>query len=212
MVIKVDMPKALRSTNIVLYVFSLWSVLVFWLRASGYIDADWLAFNLDSTHFWNRGFLYLLLISLWYVYSGKKELYQSKSEHELSFFFLLIGITLDNIGNLLGWYRVDTQYGIEWYDKAVHFLNASFFTGFFIVTFRNIYREAPYALVLIAGLGMSITLGSIFEVGEYLSDLWSDTRMVGGVEDVAMDTLMNIGGAVLTVIVSLYVMKRSSRN
>lgn len=199
---KILQAKVLRIANVTLYIFSVWSVFVFWLRASGYIDADWLAFNLDSTHFWNRGFLYLLIISSWFLFASRKRIYKTEMERDLSFFFLLISITFDNVGNLLGWYRTDTVYGIDRYDQFVHFINSGFATGFFIVTFRNIYRESSYSLIILASIGIAVILGSLFEVGEYFSDLWSDTRMVGGVEDVEMDTLMNIGGAVFAGILS----------
>jgi hypothetical protein len=176
---------------------------VFWLRSSGFIDTEWLAFNLDSTHFWNRGFLYLLTISLWFLYSSRKQIYKSELDKNAAFFFLLIGITLDNLGNLFGWYRTDTQYGVEWYDKFVHFSTSGFITGFFIVTFRNIFRSSSFALILIAAIGISILFGTLFEIGEYYSDLISDTKLVGGEEDIIVDSVMNTGGAAFGALCAL---------
>ena len=200
--------KILKIACISLYIFSLWSVWVFWMKASGYIDHEWLAFNLDSTHFWNRGFLYLLFITTWFYISGKKNLYKNDNDRYASLLFLLLGITLDNIGNLFGFYRTDTQYGIEWYDKFVHFVNSSFTTLFFFVTLRNIFRKSALALVCVAAIGISVLVGTLFEIGEYYSDLMSDTTMVSGVADVIIDSAMNVCGSLVGGIIAVTVVRK----
>ncbi len=192
--------KHLKLLNKVLLIFCIWTAIVFFLKSAGFLQLDFLAFKLDAAHFLSRAIVYLGVVFFWMWFSKKKNLFENEYERQISILLLLITLTLDNFGNLFGWYRIETERGIIWYDKLVHFINSGLYTSFFYLILKNTYRKAPFTLILLASLGITITFSALFEVFELTSDVLWDTSMVGGVEDIILDLTMNLSGALLAIL------------
>ena len=192
--------RLVRVSNILLLVFCIWTAVIFFLKSAGLLQLEFLAFKLDAAHFLSRAIVCLLIIFFWMWYTQKKQFFKGELERQVSILLLLLTLTLDNFGNLFGWYRIGTEREIPNYDKFVHFINGGLFTGYFYLLFKNIYKKAPFSLILIATLGITTTFGAMFEVFELATDVIWGTTMVGGVEDIIIDLTMNISGSLLAIL------------
>lgn len=99
-----------------------------------------------------------------------------------------------------------------WYDEAVHFF---FFFSITLVLSLYAYgalltgrRRHEILLVLtIAGLGLA--LGTIWEMIEWVYDLGTPTNSIQGKWDTMLDLSVDLGGSVLSGILSVIMMNKS---
>lgn len=198
------MYKLFERLNITLFIFNVFAIAVFALRATDFIDDSILAFHLSGSHFVWRSLIFFSVIMFWIFYNRKKNLVNGL-ELQLSIFLLLSALTFDNLGNLIGWYRIGTERGIHWYDDFTHFINTFLVTGFAYIWFDNLFPKSDRRLLAIASIGLTVTLGGLFEIMEVMSDKYGNTRMVAGVMDTTLDMIMNFTGAILMIgLIALY--------
>jgi len=60
----------------------------------------------------------------------------------------------------------------------------------------NYFSSQNNFLILLTAFGLSFALGTLFGVGEYLSDKYFKTYMVGGLEDSIGDNIFDFLGSI----------------
>ncbi|MCU0679107.1 MAG: hypothetical protein MUC28_01505 [Planctomycetes bacterium] len=139
--------------------------------------------------------------------------YKKKKGHYLHWTIWVIAVTalsLDAAGDFLHLYGK-----IGWWDQVVHYsVNAivaftlfAVINAFWIDKFRYslLLKEGRLKLALFLAATSTVSLGALYEVEEYLEDVFFDTNRLGPGADTANDLAMNILGALTTVaIVTIY--------
>lgn len=134
--------------------------------------------------------------------------YKQKKGHYLHWSIWIIitaALSLDSFGDFFHLYGK-----IVWWDQAVHyFVNAIIAFTLFVVINAFWIDKFKYSLLLKTGrLKLSlflaatstISLGALYEVEEYLEDLFFHTNRLGPGTDTANDLALNILGVLTTVI------------
>ena len=122
--------------------------------------------------------------------------------HVRAFIILLILITLIGhhlIGQYLNFYNRSKHY-----DRFLHTLGSFSFSLFFYsildkITIPAIHSK-PYVSIFVATIGIS--LGCIFEIGEFILDTINNSNNQKGLIDTNFDLISNIIGATIAGIVS----------
>ena len=119
----------------------------------------------------------------------------------------LIGTTWDALGDVAHFY---SRY--EWYDQVAHALGAA---AAALVIFFALWRlkEAGKLVIgdkLLATFSFcsAAFLSVLYEVEEYLEDVFFHTNRLGNGVDTANDLLWNTVGSIIIVFTALYIMKR----
>ena len=106
----------------------------------------------------------------------------------------LISICIDAGGDIMHWYDA-----FDWYDRVAHSIGG--FVTVFIIW--NIVRaiinakriQLPAFLTPFLAYCITLSLGCIYEIEEYLEDVFTGSHRSGGSIDTADDLLMNFLGA-----------------
>ena len=139
--------------------------------------------------------------------------YKQKKGHYLHWSIWIIITTalgLDAAGDFFHLYGK-----ISWWDQAVHYSVSAImvFTLFAIINafwidkfkYSLLLKEGKLKLSLFLAATSAISLGALYEVEEYLEDIFFHTNRLGPGTDTANDITLNILGAITTVvIVSVY--------
>lgn len=93
----------------------------------------------------------------------------------------------------------------EHYDQVAHFLSGPFLVGSFFLFYRQLaegldWRHPPVFTYLLA-FQTSLAFAGLYEMEEYLEDIFFGSHRSGGGVDTADDLTMNILGGVLTIAV-----------
>lgn len=127
-----------------------------------------------------------------------------------TWFLAFLAVAIDAIGDLHHFYD-----RWLWYDQVAHFLG----TGAVMIALFDVVRavvdsEKSSATKFVQGLlayGFSITLASLFEVEEYLEDVFTGSDRLGSGFDTANDMLMNVFGATAVFSLLLFTGKLRER-
>lgn len=139
--------------------------------------------------------------------------YRKKKGHYLHWSIWIIttlALALDAFGDFFHLYAK-----ISWWDQTVHYLVSvimaftlfAVINAFWIDKFRYslLLKEGRLKLALFLATASTISLGALYEVEEYLEDVFFHTNRLGPGTDTANDLTLNILGALTTVIiVSVY--------
>jgi uncharacterized membrane protein YjdF len=139
--------------------------------------------------------------------------YRQKKGHYLHWSIWIIittGLGLDAAGDFFHLYGK-----ISWWDQAVHYSVSAIMAfalfavinAFWIDKFKYslLLKEGRLKLALFLATTSTISLGALYEVEEYLEDIFFHTNRLGPGADTANDLTLNILGAITTVIiVSVY--------
>jgi len=139
--------------------------------------------------------------------------YRQKKGHYLHWSIWIIITTalgLDAAGDFFHLYVK-----ISWWDQAVHYSVSAIiaFTLFAVINafwidkfkYSLLLKEGRLKLALFLAAASTISLGALYEVEEYLEDVFFHTNRLGPGIDTADDLTLNILGAITTVIiVSVY--------
>lgn len=117
-----------------------------------------------------------------------------------------IALWLDAAGDFFHLYGT-----INWWDQAVHYgvsAIAAFslfavINAFWIDKFKYslLLKEGKFKLALFLAATSTISLGALYEIEEYLEDIFFHTNRLGPGTDTANDLLMNSAGVLTTVII-----------
>ena len=163
-----------------------------------------LKFSLDFT--W-LGLLITAAVS-WAAIEIVAKKYQQKKQHPLHWSIwtiVLIGLTLDAFGDFFHWY---SQF--NWWDQIVHFSVSAVicFTLFIIITafwidnfkFSLLFKSSRMKLSLFLAATTTLSLGALYEIEEYLEDIFFHTNRLGPGVDTANDLFLNFLGMAAVII------------
>lgn len=198
----------LKISLVILWLSSLFSLAICLMMENGLIPDDVWHFHRYITNFSGRILLVSIIQSV-IIYI----LYILKKERELSlpiYIFLslgFLGLFIDNIGNLFGWYSVGKSYSIEWYDDFAHFscvvlMSIALFFLYYNYSVKLKLNSTNNILIISALACLtSFALGTIFGIYEYYSDMYLNTYMVGGVQDAITDNVFDLAGAMVAFVI-----------
>jgi len=158
---------------------------------------NWLKILNFNIFFTWRGLLITTIIAVIILesinfYVRKKTKQQLKGWVYLCAAFLLY---FDAIGDTLGLYQ------ISWYDQVAH-LSAGFWAMLMLYTvFLQIKLQVSLRGKLLFAWCITATIGTVYEIEEYIEDLVYKTNRLGDGFDTANDLLMNNSGALLMLLV-----------
>jgi hypothetical protein len=113
---------------------------------------------------------------------------------------VILSLTIVVLGAVLGW-GLDFYDLIWWYDDVIHFL----FSLVSVMAIARItlhrFRADPPVLLLVALWLSWLGIGSLWEIGEWLSDQWEGTMHSRGYADTLIDMILNAGGSAVGVAV-----------
>lgn len=130
--------------------------------------------------------------------------------HWLSAIFIAAAIWFDAMGNFLFLYR-----DLLWWDRVSH-LVGSIAPAFVISTILLQLRTAgrivsPSWWMNFSALASAMLLSVLYEISEYLGDLWLPTHRVTDVFDTPDDLLWNLIGAAIGIFVSRVIYSQTHR-
>lgn len=110
---------------------------------------------------------------------------------------------LDAMGDFLHFYE-----SIPNYDGFLHFLTPAIIAWWMWQILTTIYPTATHQLLVLTTGSLSITLTVLYEIEEYLEDVFTGSHRLGDGFDTANDLLMGVIG-VSVVVTLLYSLKRN---
>jgi heme exporter protein D len=106
----------------------------------------------------------------------------------------LLPLLVDMFGDFFHWYSRWT-----WYDQFAHVIGAAaamFLFWHIIEAFSRAYHvTSPFLMKALLAYSLCLMFGSLYEIEEYLEDLFSRSRRLGDGRDTGDDLLMNLIGA-----------------
>ena len=124
--------------------------------------------------------------------------------------FLCI-FTIDTCGNFFGWYSVGLSYSVIWYDNMAHVVIPFLMVLCAYNLLHYQYKTVSKNLLILLASCISMSIGAVWEFFEYYSDLYLNTYMVGGLEDVETDLLYNSIGAIGGYLMLMFVTRKGKR-
>jgi len=135
--------------------------------------------------------------------------YRQKKGHYLHYsiwIIVTVALSLDAAGDFFHLYG-----NISWWDQAVHYFVSVImaFTLFAVINafwidkfkYSLLLKEGRLKLALFLATASTISLGALYEVEEYLEDVFFHTNRLGPGTDTANDLTLNILGAITTVVI-----------
>lgn len=152
---------------------------------------------LHATVFYTWLGLIVTLLVVWFGLEALEHAFRKYLKHDLHWSiwpltFALVAV--DAAGDIFGWYG-----RWEWYDRILHFTTPVIMMVVLLrllphVTAARDWR-LPYSLQLICAHGIVVTIGTLYEVEEYLEDLLFHTNRFGDAMDTGNDLFLNFCGA-----------------
>lgn len=130
----------------------------------------------------------------------------------LTFIGAAIPIYADALADINRWYG-----GIQYYDKYMHFLGGAAAAGLVTLVVRAHAKRKKPSFIVSDGWAawisffISISLGVLYELEEYLEDFFTGSHRSGGGPDTAGDMLYDTLGAMIVVFVAWLVWKRNRK-
>lgn len=112
-------------------------------------------------------------------------------------------VWLDAMGNFMHYYA-----SYWWWDRLTHAVGGlAVTTGFYVVMialWRAGRMTVSWRVVNIYAFCVGQTLGALYEVSEWLGDMWFDTNRVGGPFDSPRDLFFNMAGGALVLLIGAW--------
>jgi len=162
------------------------------------LDFTWLGLVLTSSFVW---------ITMEIV-SAKLQKSTGRGLPWYAYGIVLLGTTFDALGDVAHWYSK-----FEWYDQIGHFNGGAMATlVFFFVLYRMVQadkiRIGPKLLGFLALCGGTL-LGVLYEMEEYIEDVFTGGNRLGDGVDTANDLLLNTLGALFIVLIAVKIISCS---
>ena len=170
-----------------------------------------LGYHLDFTWFgrvFSTSFVLLTLIGLDWLFRRKL---QTRLPPIIWVLCVLI-LGLDFCGDVFGFYG-----RWEHYDQVAHFFSGPSLTICLVMAYRCIVLkrgwQLPTSAIYLLALGTDSLFAVAYELEEYLEDVFFDSHRLGDGPDTANDLMMNLLGALLTLMVlTLYTRYKRSKS
>lgn len=119
----------------------------------------------------------------------------------------LFGTSWDALGDIAHFYNQ-----FDWYDQVAHFNGGMtpaliFFFIFTLLVRRGKLSIGPKLLAFFAVASANV-LGILYEIEEYLEDVFFHTNRLGDGPDTANDLMLNLIGSVIAVLIASYYVYR----
>lgn len=122
----------------------------------------------------------------------------------------LVALSFDAVGDIHGYYDA---YG--WYDQIGHYLGtmvAAIFILTFLMAIESAYHHRELeAVTFLFTLTTAVTFGVLYEIEEYLEDMFNGSHRLGDGPDTANDLLMDLLGALTVVVVAKWYYHRKAK-
>lgn len=105
---------------------------------------------------------------------------------------IIVIVLADAVGDLSHLYAHFPQY-----DAVLHFIVPFILAIILHILLQGRYPKAPQSLLILAAITLSVTLSAVYEVEEYLEDLFFDSNRLGDAFDTANDLMLDTLGALL---------------
>jgi hypothetical protein len=123
--------------------------------------------------------------------------------HWVVLLLIVASLWLDAMGNFLHYYA-----GYWWWDRLTHAAGGLAVTaGFYVVTialWRAGRMKVSWFVVNVYAFCVGQTLGVVYEITEWLGDMWFNTHRVGGPFDSPRDLFFNMAGGLLALIIGAW--------
>lgn len=124
------------------------------------------------------------------------------------FFLGLVGISWDAIGDVSRFY---SKFG--WYDNAAHVIGGALATLVIFSIFDRLNKakiiQLESTLLDFVSLAIASFLGLLYEIEEFLEEIWFGHDRLGDAYDTVMDLLLNIVGGLIILAVLFFFRKKS---
>ena len=166
-----------------------------------------LHFSLDFTWFG----LALTSIIVWLSIEVASYLLKKSSGQAIPgsvFFVAVVTVYTDALGDILHFYA-----RFFWYDGMAHFIGGAAVAGVLFFIFWNLYRSKKIKIGLLGTGFASLTgasfFGVLYEIAEYLEDLFTGSHRLGDGPDTVNDLSLDILGALFIIgLIIIYIWKR----
>ncbi|WP_129598902.1 hypothetical protein [Anaerophilus nitritogenes] len=140
----------------------------------------------------------LYFLYLCYIYWESKKKYAIKSYVKI---LILVTIIIDLLGFALHWY--DKVY---WFDEALHMFGSFCITLFSYALIQLFWGDfsSSRTLTFICIASLGITIGVLYEIGEFLLDFIFDSSHQDGLIDTNLDLIFDVFGAILGSLWGVY--------
>ena len=124
-----------------------------------------------------------------------------KQQRAITWGLLVLALLMSAASSLFEWYDV-----FEWYDEVLHF-----YMSFAVALLLALYaygtvltgRRRYEALLVLAVAGLGLAAGTIWEIWEWLYDLYTEADSILGKTDTMIDLCLDLAGSLLAGLVSL---------
>ncbi|WP_053957655.1 hypothetical protein [Inediibacterium massiliense] len=177
------MKKLFRSLNLIFTIIMLSFMIIFFLKTQYHF-----LFYTATLYF----------IYLFYLHWESQKKYTVKSYIKILILFTII---IDLLGFSLHFY--DTVY---WFDKALHMFGSFSITLFSYALIQIFWKDfsSSHMLTFIFIASLGITIGVLYEIGEFILDLIFDSKNQNGLIDTNLDLIFDIFGAILASLWGVY--------
>ena len=121
--------------------------------------------------------------------------------------YALAALTVDVAGDITHWYTI-----YPWYDTLAHFIGGAMATlviwHILSAYFHSIQLRLPLVIHFGFAYAITLALGCLYEIEEFLEDVFTGSQRSGGNADTAIDLSMNTLGASLAITIIWYFLLR----
>ena len=125
----------------------------------------------------------------------------ARTQKAITWGLVVLALLMSAASSLFEWYDV-----FGWYDEVLHF-----YMSFAVALLLALYaygtvltgRRRYEALLVLAVAGLGLAAGAIWEVWEWLYDLFTTNNSILGKTDTMIDLCLDLAGSTLAGIVSL---------
>ncbi len=164
------------------------------------IDFTWIGLMLTVVVAWSV----LELINYWLVKSTGKGI------AAWAYLAATFAIYLDALGDINRWYSTYIHY-----DQVAHFIGGmatATIIGYVVLRIEQAKKiRCMTTFFLLTVLAMTMALGSLYEIEEYLEDYFRGTNRLGDAQDTVNDMLLNTIGAIVVVIIIFFIRKKQQK-
>ena len=133
----------------------------------------------------------------------------TKKQKAITWGLLVLALLMSAASSLFEWYDV-----FEWYDEVLHF-----YMSFAVALLLALYaygtvltgRRRYEALLVLAVAGPGLAAGTIWEIWEWLYDLYTANNSILGKTDTMIDLCLDLAGGIVAGLVSLPLLRSRKR-
>ena len=182
------------------FAFAAWLLVEFlsWLKVLPFtLEFTWLGLMLTASFTW----IALEIISWRLKKAGARYLWGT------TYLVSLFSLCVDAFGDTFRFYGT-----YAWYDQVAHFIGGAVVAlvifNLLIALYSANKINLPSKGIAAIAIGISMALGSVYELEEYLEDVVFNSNRLGDAFDTGNDMLLNTVGAVVIIVILVIIRRR----